>query len=70
MSAIDKGRLDDLYDEFGSIENPGNKLDSLPNNLVTGLDATSRNATAVTINYKQSDLSAASNSYANPIPKS
>lgn len=70
MSAIDKGRLDDLYDEFGSIENPGNKLDSLPNNLVTGLDATSRNATAVTINYKQSDLSAASNSYANPIAKS
>lgn len=70
MSAIDKGRLDDLYDEFGSIENPGNKLDSLPNNLVTGLDATSRNATTVTINYKQSDLSAASNSYANPITKS
>lgn len=70
MSAIDKGRLDDLYDEFGSIENPGNKLDSLPNNLVTGLDATSRNATSVTINYKQSDLSTASNSYANPITKS
>lgn len=70
MSAIDKGRLDDLYDEFGSIENPGDKLDSLPNNLVTGVDATSRNATAVTINYKQSDLSAASNSYANPITKS
>lgn len=70
MSAIDKGRLDDLYDEFGSIENPGDKLDSLPNNLVTGLDTTSRNATTVTINYKQSDLSAASNSYANPITKS
>lgn len=70
MSAVDKGRLDDLYDEFGSIENPGDKLDSLPNNLVTGLDATSRNATTVTINYKQSDLSAASNSYANPITKS
>lgn len=70
MSAIDKGRLDDLYDEFGSIQNPGDKLDSLPNNLVTGLDATSRNATSVTINYKQSDLSAASNSYANPITKS
>lgn len=70
MSAIDKGRLDNLYDEFGSIENPGDKLDSLPNNLVTGLDATSRNANTVTINYKQSDLSAASNSYANPITKS
>lgn len=70
MSAIDKGRLDDLYNEFGSIENPGDKLDSLPNNLVTGIDATSRNATSVTINYKQSDLSAASNSYANPITKS
>lgn len=70
MSAIDKGRLDDLYDEFGSIENPGDKLDSLPNNLVTGIDATSRNATSVTINYKQSDISAASNSYANPITKS
>lgn len=70
MSAIDKGRLDDLYDEFGSIENPGDKLDSLPNNLVTSLDATSRNASTVTINYKQSDLSAASNSYANPITKS
>lgn len=70
MSAIDKGRLDDLYDEFGSIENPGDKLDSLPNNLVTGIDATSRNASTVTINYKQSDLSAASNSYANPIAKS
>lgn len=70
MSAIDKGRLDDLYDEFGSIENPGDKLDSLPNNLVTGMDVTSRNATSVTINYKQSDLSAASNSYANPITKS
>lgn len=70
MSAIDKGRLDDLYDEFGSIENPGDKLDSLPNNLVTGIDATSRNANTVTINYKQSDLSAASNSYANPITKS
>lgn len=70
MSAIDKGRLDDLYNEFGSIQNPGDKLDSLPNNLVTGLDATSRNATTVTINYKQSDLSAASNSYANPITKS
>lgn len=70
MSAIDKGRLDDLYNEFGSIENPGDKLDSLPNNLVTGLDATSRNATSVTINYKQSDLSAASNSYASPITKS
>lgn len=70
MSAIDKGRLDDLYDEFGSIENPGDKLDSLPNNLVTGLDATARNATSVTINYKQSDLSAASNSYASPITKS
>ena len=70
MSAIDKGRLDDLYDEFGSIQNPGNKLDSLPKNLVTGVDATSRNATSVTINYKQSDLSAASNSYANPITKS
>lgn len=70
MSAIDKGRLDDLYDEFGSIQNPGDKLDSLPNNLVTGLDATSRNANTVTINYKQSDLSAASNSYANPITKS
>lgn len=70
MSAIDKGRLDDLYDEFGSIENPGDKLDSLPNNLVTGVDATSRNATSVTINYKQSDLSTASNSYANPITKS
>lgn len=70
MSAIDKGRLDDLYDEFGSIQNPGDKLDSLPNNLVTGIDATSRNATSVTINYKQSDLSAASNSYANPIAKS
>lgn len=70
MSAIDKGRLDDLYDEFGSIENPGDKLDSLPNNLVTGVDATSRNASTVTINYKQSDLSAASNSYANPIAKS
>lgn len=70
MSAIDKGRLDDLYDEFGSIENPGDKLNSLPNNLVTGVDATSRNATSVTINYKQSDLSAASNSYANPITKS
>lgn len=70
MSAIDKGRLDDLYDEFGSIENPGDKLDSLPNNLVTGVDATSRNATSVTINYKQSDLSAASNSYTNPITKS
>ena len=70
MSAIDKGRLDDLYNEFGSIENPGDKLDSLPNNLVTGLDATSRNANTVTINYKQSDLSAASNSYANPIAKS
>lgn len=70
MSAIDKGRLDDLYDEFGSIENPGDKLNSLPNNLVTGVDATSRNTTSVTINYKQSDLSAASNSYANPITKS
>lgn len=70
MSAIDKGRLDDLYNEFGSIQNPGDKLDSLPNNLVTGVDATSRNATSVTINYKQSDLSVASNSYANPINKS
>lgn len=70
MSAIDKGRLDDLYNEFGSIQNPGDKLDSLPNNLVTGLDATSRNANTVTINYKQSDLSTASNSYANPIAKS
>lgn len=70
MSAIDKGRLDDLYNEFGSIQNPGNKLDSLPNNLVTGVDATSRNASTVTINYKQSDLSVASNSYANPITKS
>lgn len=70
MSAIDKGRLDDLYNEFGSIENPGDKLDSLPKNLVTGVDATSRNANTVTINYKQSDLSAASNSYANPITKS
>lgn len=70
MSAIDKGRLDDLYNEFGSIENPGDKLDSLPNNLVTGIDATSRNASTVTINYKQSDLSAASNSYANPLTKS
>lgn len=70
MSAVDKGRLDDLYNEFGSIQNPGDKLDSLPNNLVTGLDATSRNATSVTINYKQSDLSAASNSYASPITKS
>lgn len=70
MSAIDKGRLDDLYNEFGIIQNPGDKLDSLPNNLVTGVDATSRNATSVTINYKQSDLSAASNSYANPITKS
>ena len=70
MSAIDKGRLDDLYNEFGSIQNPGYKLDSLPNNLVTGVDATSRNANTVTINYKQSDLSAASNSYANPITKS
>lgn len=70
MSAIDKGRLDDLYNEFGSIQNPGDKLDSLPNNLVTGVDATSRNATSVTINYKQSNLSAASNSYANPITKS
>lgn len=70
MSATDKGRLDDLYDEFGSIQNPGDKLNSLPKNLVTGVDATSRNATSVTINYKQSDLSAASNSYANPITKS
>lgn len=70
MSAIDKGRLDDLYNEFGSIRNPGDKLDSLPKNLVTGVDATSRNATSVTINYKQSDLSTASNSYANPITKS
>lgn len=70
MSAVDKGRLDDLYNEFGSIQNPGDKLDSLPNNLVTGLDATSRNASTVTINYKQSDLSVASNSYANPITKS
>lgn len=70
MSAIDKGRLDDLYDEFGSIENPGDKLDSLPNNIVTGVDATSRNASTVTINYKQSDLSVASNSYANPVTKS
>lgn len=70
MSAIDKGRLDDLYNEFGSIQNPGDKLDSLPNNLVTGVDATSRNASTVTINYKQSDLSAASNSYTNPITKS
>lgn len=70
MSAIDKGRLDSLYNEFGSIQNPGDKLDSLPNNLVTGVDATSRNATSVTINYKQSDLSAASNSYASPITKS
>lgn len=70
MSAIDKGRLDDLYNEFGSIQNPGDKLDSLPKNLVTDVDATSRNATSVTINYKQSDLSAASNSYANPITKS
>lgn len=70
MSAIDKGRLDDLYNKFGSIQNPGDKLDSLPNNLVTGVDATSRNANTVTINYKQSDLSAASNSYANPITKS
>lgn len=70
MSAIDKGRLDDLYNEFGSIQNPGDKLDSLPNNLVTSMDATSRNATSVTINYKQSDLSAASNSYASPITKS
>lgn len=70
MSAIDKGRLDDLYNEFDSIQNPGDKLDSLPKNLVTGVDATSRNATSVTINYKQSDLSAASNSYANPITKS
>ena len=70
MSAIDKGRLDSLYNEFGSIQNPGDKLDSLPNNLVTGVDATSRNASTVTINYKQSDLSAASNSYANPIAKS
>lgn len=70
MSAIDKGRLDSLYNEFGSIQNPGDKLNSLPKNLVTGVDATSRNATSVTINYKQSDLSAASNSYANPITKS
>ena len=70
MSAIDKGRIDSLYNEFGSIQNPGDKLDSLPNNLVTGVNATSRNATSVTINYKQSDLSAASNSYANPITKS
>lgn len=70
MSAIDKGRLDSLYNEFGSIQNPGDKLDSLPKNLVTGVDATSRNASTVTINYKQSDLSAASNSYANPIAKS
>lgn len=70
MSAIDKGRLDDLYNEFGSIQNPGDKLDSLPKNLVTGVDATSRNTTSVTINYKQSDLSTASNSYANPITKS
>lgn len=70
MSAIDKGRLDDLYNEFGSIQNPGDKLDSLPKNLVTGIDATSRNASTVTINYKQSDLSTASNSYASPIVKS
>lgn len=70
MSAIDKGRLDDLYNEFGSIQNPGDKLDSLPKNLVTSVDATSRNASTVTINYKQSDLSTASNSYANPITKS
>ena len=70
MSAIDKGRLDDLYDEFGNIDNPGDKLDSLPNNIVTGVDATSRNASTVTINYKQSDLSVASNSYANPVTKS
>lgn len=70
MSAIDKGRLDDLYNEFGSIQNPGDKLDSLPNNIVTGVDATSRNASTVTINYKQSDLSVASNSYANPVTKS
>lgn len=70
MSAIDKGRLDDLYNEFGSIQNPGDKLNSLPKNLVTGVDATSRNATSVTINYKQSDLSTASNSYANPTTKS
>lgn len=70
MSAIDKGRLDDLYNEFGSIQNSSDKLDSLPKNLVTGVDATSRNASTVTINYKQSDLSAASNSYASPIVKS
>lgn len=70
MSAIDKGRLDSLYNKFGSIQNHDDKLDSLPNNLVTGVDATSRNANTVTINYKQSDLSAASNSYANPITKS
>lgn len=70
MSAIDKGRLDDLYDEFGNIDNPGDKLDSLPNNIVTGVDTTSRNASTVTINYKQSDLSVASNSYANPVTKS
>ncbi len=70
MSAVDKGRLDDLYDEFGSIKNPGDKLDSLPTNLVTGLNATTRNATTVTINYKQSDLSAASNSYGSSNTKS
>lgn len=56
--------------QYLEISQSGDKLDSLPNNLVTGLDATSRNATSVTINYKQSDLSAASNSYANPITKS
>lgn len=68
MTSIDKTRLNHLHDEFGSLDNPGDKLNSLPSNFVTEIDTITRGADTATINYKQSVIKD-DNTYANPVAR-
>ena len=68
MTSIDKTRLNHLHDEFGSLDNPGDKLNSLPSNFVTEIDTITRGTDTATINYKQSVIKD-DNTYANPVAR-
>ncbi len=68
MSSYDKAVLDHLDEEFGDLVNAGNKLDTLPTNIVTQLDAPTHQASIVTVNYKSINQTA-DGSYTSPTTK-
>lgn len=68
LSAVDKVRLDELYDEFGGQNNPGQKLNTLSNTLVTEIDNITRTGTSATFHYKDQTLNA-NNSYSPAVAK-